>query len=493
MNKNSLFLFPQILFMLIMVPIAESREFDMTGFHDKTTALANPHKGWYHHFPDNHINKYQIKDDSHLLNFPGMDHIYIRLSWAYLEPQEGKFNWEIIDSIINKWKQHGLGYSFRISCKETSTDRIEQQFATPKWVMQAGAEGGYYRSGETVGDDGPWEPNFDDPVYLDKLDHFLAAFAERYDGAPGLRYIDVGSIGDWGEGHTHSGSRKSYNLEQRKKHIDLYAKYFKKSQLIVTDDFVYGTPDMQERKELHEYVISKGLSYRDDSILVDWYITANSDTYTVRSPEYFDAVYQKTPTVFELEHYSGVKRQGNWIPRPGSSLDKFGKSKLGADYFRGALELLHATYIGYHGDAHDWLNENPELTDELLNKCGYWYFINKIETPDVLRIGQSNKIRILWENKGVAPAYYPYKIMLRLQAVSVETFELDAANLQWLPGQTAMVNYDINLPKSCIPGEYTLKLKLYSPDAKEDIQLALDPKRKDADGFYAIGDVTISN
>ena len=117
----------------------------------------NPHKGWYHHYPDNHIDKYQIARDADLLEFPGMDHLYIRLAWAYLEPKEGQFDWAVIDRIIEKWTAHGLGIAFRISCKETSTDRIEQQFATPRWVMEAGAQGRLlpdgqgHRAGGTVG------------------------------------------------------------------------------------------------------------------------------------------------------------------------------------------------------------------------------------------------------------------------------------------------------------------------------------------------------
>ena len=155
------------------------REIDMTTHWNDQVALENPHKGWYHHYPDNHINKYIIRQDSHLLDFPGMDHVYIRLSWAYLEPEEGKFNWDIIDDIINKWTDKGLKISFRISCKETSTDRIEQQFATPKWVMEAGAKGDYYSHGKQVGPDGPWEPVFDDPVFLEKLENFLRVFPPR--------------------------------------------------------------------------------------------------------------------------------------------------------------------------------------------------------------------------------------------------------------------------------------------------------------------------
>ena len=188
---------------------------DLTPLHDATRVLVNPHKGWYHHFPDNHPNKYQIARDADLLEFPGMDHLYIRLAWAYLEPREGQFDWAVIDRIIEKWTAHGLGIAFRISCKETSTDRIEQQFATPRWVMEAGAKGGYYRMGQAVGPEGPWEPVFDDPVFLAKLDRFLAAFAARYDRQPWVRYVDIGSIGDWGEGHTWAGSRKELSFAAR--------------------------------------------------------------------------------------------------------------------------------------------------------------------------------------------------------------------------------------------------------------------------------------
>src|SRR4030043_409700 len=188
------------------------KEIDMKEHWNDKVALGNPHKGWYHHYPDNHVNKYIIREDSHLLDFPGMDHVYIRLSWAYLEPEEGKLSWDIIDDIINEWTERGLKISFRISCRETSTDRIEQQFATPKWVMEAGAKGDYYIRGETVGPDGPWEPVFDDPVFLEKLENFLRVFAARYDGKSWLRYVDIGSIGDWGEGHTWAGSKIDYSM-----------------------------------------------------------------------------------------------------------------------------------------------------------------------------------------------------------------------------------------------------------------------------------------
>ena len=480
--------------LLVMQTTASCMEVDMKPYWNDKIALENPHKGWYHHYPDNHINKYIIREDSHLLDFPGMDHIYIRLAWAYLEPQEGQFNWDIIDNIINKWIEKGLKISFRISCKETSTDRIEQQFATPKWVMEAGAKGDYYRRGKKVGPDGPWEPVFDDPVYLEKLENFLRAFAKRYDGKLWLRYVEVGSIGDWGEGHTSSGSKIEYDYNQRKVHVDLYCKYFRKTQIVISDDFVYCIGDLQDRRKMHQYILKRGISYRDDSPLVNGYVRGYAKTYTVRSPEFFKDAYLKTPTVFELQHYGAVKRDGNWIVKEGSSLSKYAKGKTGPDFFRGALDLLHATYIGYHGDAHEWLTENPELTKELLNQCGYWYFLHGVKSPNDLQAGEICSIQMDWENRGVAPAYNSYRLKIRFDGPTIEDVELEAGNEKWLPKPSGGVypeTYPISIPKTLCPGRYKLKFKLYSNQENKDVLIALDPKLLDQENFYSVAALTI--
>jgi hypothetical protein len=142
-NSSFVLLWAAAAFCLLLSSQGFGRVIDLKGQWNDHIPLENPHKGWYHHFPDNGINKYIIAKDTDLTEFPGMDHLYIRLAWSYLEPQEGQFNWDIIDQMIEKWTAHNLGISFRISCKETSANRIEQQYATPRWVMEAGAKGGY--------------------------------------------------------------------------------------------------------------------------------------------------------------------------------------------------------------------------------------------------------------------------------------------------------------------------------------------------------------
>jgi hypothetical protein len=468
---------------------------DLTALHDTTRILVNPHKGWYHHFPDNHPNKYRIAHDADLLEFPGMDHVYLRLAWAYLEPAEGRFDWAVIDRIIEKWTAHGMGIAFRISCKETSTDRIEQQYATPRWVKEAGAQGGHYRAGAAVGPDGPWEPRFDDPVFLAKLERFLAAFAARYDWQPWVRYVDIGSIGDWGEGHCWAGSRKELSFAVRKLHVDLHLKHFKRAPLVISDDFVHALKDPGEREVLHRHILASGISYRDDSIMVNGYFSGTSDRFTVRSPEYFADAYLRTPTVLELEHYGKVKELGNWEVRPESAAAKFGRGKSGPDFFRGALELLHATYIGYHGDARAWLDDNPALTRELLNRCGYWLFPVSIELPPAWVAGSSAPFRLTVENRGVAPPYRPYEVRLKFTGGRTSWVGVvGRADRSWLPGAPIVVQEQLTLATNLVSGRYAVSLGLFdrSSGKNRPVEWALQANRRDPEAYYRIAEVEVT-
>jgi hypothetical protein len=245
---------------------------------------------------------------------------------------------------------------------------------------------------------------------------------------------------------------------------------------------------------MHQYVMDNGIAYRDDSILVNGYLRGHSRTYTVRSPEFFADTWRKTPTVFELEHYSAVKRNGNWRADPGSALAQYGGGKKGPDFFRGALALLHATYIGYHGYAHEWLADNPELTVELLNRCGYWYFLHRLNVQDEWKSGAPQTITMEWENRGVAPAYKRYQLALRLEGPETVEVPLDSGNLAWIPeeeGKTYVKDYRIDIPAKLRPGSYELKLKLCSQKHKRDVFLALDRRLLDDNNFYRIAAITV--
>ena len=148
MNKLLFLFFAGFLFSFSSTRNFTPQKTDLVNLWDTVRPLANPDKGWYYHMFDNGIHKYLIQDEKDLTKFPGMDHLYLRLAWAFLEPEEGKFDWSYIDNIVDNYVPMGYGISFRISCKETGqvkeavpTEINGIRYATPYWVVQAGARG----------------------------------------------------------------------------------------------------------------------------------------------------------------------------------------------------------------------------------------------------------------------------------------------------------------------------------------------------------------
>lgn len=472
---------------------------DLTPNWDTIRVLENPHKGWYHHLLDNGISNYPITDDSLFSAFPGMDHLYLRLAWSYLEPEEGVFDWSHIDEVVEKYVPLGYGISFRITCKETGTypGLVGQQhngvmYATPVWVVKAGAKGTVTEAWGTLS----WTPQWDDPVFLEKLDNFHRRFAERYDSKPWVRYVDIGSIGEWGEGHTSFSTKVPPTPEEVIAHVELHLKHYKTCQLVVTDDMLYYRKPKEDQLRLLDYVISRGITLRDDSPLVDWYLQQNADTWSVSHPHFYDPLYLTKPIIFELQHYHIVKRDGNWKGPDGSEVIP-GLGYSGAEIMKKAIETMRATYIGYHGYAEEWLADNSNLTKELANLCGYWYFPAAITIPQKLKSGY-NTIETEWLNKGVAPAYNSFALIFRFEPVTGgSTFDVvinDSGNKNWLPGKKKQKElYKFELPPAFPKGEYHLKFKLMdqSTDPQQDVKVGLQETLIDSDGFVFIEKVLL--
>ena len=147
---------------------------------DNGWALVNPGMGWTFHFYSNAIENYgsNLEPSDTLDDWPGLSTIYLRVPWSFLEPQEGWFNWSLFDTPAQRWIAKGKKIAIRVTCCESWW-----QYATPKWVRDAGAHGIEFEFGKGPRPGGPlWEPDYTDPVFLQKLDHFLAALARRYDG-----------------------------------------------------------------------------------------------------------------------------------------------------------------------------------------------------------------------------------------------------------------------------------------------------------------------
>ena len=346
---------------------------------DTGAALVNRSMGWTLHFYSNVPTNYgsQLDPADTVDDFPGLSTVYLRIPWAYIEPAEGRFNWAILDTPAQRWIAKGKHIALRLTCSENW-----MKFATPEWVKQAGAKGTFYQFGKgRAADGGCWDPFFDDPVFLGKLDKFLAAAAARYDGNPNVEFVDIGSFGLWGEGHTFMSSQQD-QLATQKNHVDLHVKHFKRTQLCISDDFAgHDSPGLHF--PITDYALANGVTLRDDSILVQppprsWY-----------HAEMAQAFWPKLPVVLEHEHYGGSKERGAW---DGKLLLK-------------SVEDYHASFMSIHWWPRILLAENREIIGQINMRMGYRLQPVEVTWPVNVVIGKEFEVRSTWSNKGVAPCY----------------------------------------------------------------------------------------
>ena len=344
-------------------------------------ALINPGMGWIHyHFDNSNWNYGADTPVGDTLDwFPGVSTIYFRIPWRDLEPVEGDFRWDVIDSVAQPWIAAGKQVAFRFTCNESG-----YEWAVPEWLPAAGAKGRFMLMKKKPEQAGfrLWEPEWLDPVFLEKYGNFLAAAARRWDGNPSVAFIDVGSFGMWGEGHTGFTSKipPDKTREFAIEHAKLLKRHFARTPIVISDDVAGSSnpaPDDPCMKAMREM----GIGFRDDSIMV-----------APRPRQWFHAGWARTfaaaglPVVVETRHFYADYDRDNW-------------------YEGGLLEstvAYQASYQAIHWWPDEHLQHHRKDIEATNLRLGYRFELREVTWPEVVKMGDRVGIDATWVNVGVA-------------------------------------------------------------------------------------------
>jgi hypothetical protein len=447
---------------------------------DDGRALVNLGMGWvlyfYSDFTSNYGSKLEPSDT--VDEFPGISTVYLRVPWSMLEPEEGKFNWALFDTPAQRWIARGKRVAMRVTCSESMI-----RYATPEWVQKAGAKGRNFFVGLGPREDGPlWDPDFADPVFLAKLENFLKAMAARYDGNPNVAYIDIGSFGLWGEGHTVASSHipQDQTREIVKRHIDLHTKIFHKTQLAISDD-VAGPDTPGDHFPETDYALAHGVTLRDDSIMVwpppkHWY-----------HAEMAQAFWPKLPVILEHDHLGSAEIRKAW---DGDRLLK-------------AVEDYHASYLSIHWWPKEYLAKNRATIDKINRRIGYRLQLREMSWPKAVTIGQPFKVESTWANAGVAPCLPGGFVALTLKdakggivsVLSDEGFDvraLEVGKADQVPTKSRSCEFTVGqFAPVTQPGEYDVYVSIGQRDGTPTIALPLPDD--DGQHRYKLGRITLRN
>lgn len=412
-------------------------------FKESDSLFANPGQGWFN-----------------TRRFPTTDR-YVRRNWVDFEPERGKYDWSPFETAIADGKKRGMKISLRIM---TFNPHSTGYYCSPKWLFDEGC-----KSYETLlGGTGDMsagiripriEPDYSDPIFLQRHGEFIKTLGEKYDGSPDVDFVDIGSYGDWGEWH----SRHPVNVDVRKKIVDMYTQAFKKTQLV----FLHGD------EEVLAYALPKGVGTRRDGIGSPGdrkdYESAKYDAI----PGYMDA-WKHAPVVFEW--YGGY----DWMTKRGWPLDT-------------AVDFMlrhHVTFV------HDNLGVIPDGKISIFNKlsklAGARFVLNEMSFEKSLKAGSPLNINMKWSNTGVGKLYLPYVLrFFILDSTNKVVFNTDAKSDpdNWLPG-TYSISEPVQIPASIKKGNYKLALALVDKTGnRSPFRLAIDLPAKD--GMYILSELSI--
>lgn len=398
-------------------------------------------------------------------NYPQCSIAYFRFDWDTLEPQEGRYDFNVIDSRLQKARNNGQDLALRFM----PTRPADLNRGTPKWFMGKAAGYWYSKDGRRG-----WAPDHNDPYFLAKQEELVTAFGEKYNGHPDIVRMDIGSVGFWGEWHmSHTEPQVPMISEgNATKVIDMYLKYWDRTPLSMLIGYVPGL----------RYAVSKGTGWRADSLgdyghfSSTWCHMFDSYPQNLEQADAWDA-WKNGPVAFEP---------------PGSmyDLDRYVPSK------GGGYDAMWDTALGWHGSSFNaksgpiYAHQVPSF-ERFLKLCGYRIALRRVMWPQVLSAAQRHlPIALELENTGAAPVYRDYILGVKLAYGRGSVILTSTAKIrQWLPG-THWVEEQLPLPDSLVAGNCAVSLGILEPgNLQPAIKLA--NKGTDRNGWYPLGNMEI--
>jgi len=417
---------------------------------------------------------YRPEPDAWILSL--CDIVYFRPTWNDLEADgPGAGFDEYFRPILDFWvHQRGKRVAFRVMSEST---HYRGKYATPKWVFDQGVPGVLHRGlrGQEQVDPVFWEP-----LYLKLHCEFIQRLGRYLDGRPGLEYVDIGGIGEWGEMHLglHMPGRWTpQQLEQtgftREKYIAAYRK--------VIDAHAQAFPNTRvflnvgSYPEINDYAALRRCHFRQDGL-------APSGPSSNVGKLYYHP-YSRRGVICNYEFHSSYR----------SMLEK------GWD-LRETVEQGLSDPISYLNtnifSAQDWDNA-PEQAKELFltaaRKVGFRFVMTQLRVPTRLNLSDRMPGRLLiehtWKNIGVAPCHESHALQFTLHddsgkvLATQQHFPARPTTL-WFPGDEIVERTLIRLPAGLPNGDYELKVAMNLPEKSgQNILLGLTG-RDEADRYH---------
>ena len=375
-----------------------SRRKTIKQYKESQAAFGNPLMGyapsaWYN----------EVSEDISLL--------YMDITWAELEPEEGVYNWASIDeeNQISRWRKEGKHLVFRFVCDIPGE---EAHMDIPEWLYEKSGKAGKWYDGEYGKG---FAPDYNNPTIISCHEQAVKALGEHF-GQDGLiSYVELGSLGHWGEWHVNysEGIQRIPREAVRDKYILPWTEAFPDAMILMRRPFAAA-----EKYGFGLYNDMIGQPEATQSWL-GW----------INNGGEYDQTGEKNVIVPMNDFWKTA-------PSGGEFTSSLSMEEMLDTNLSGTVEMIreaHTTFLGPKIPDENYVDGYKEV----LKNMGYRLWISMAELKNTAK---GSRLKLTWENSGVAPMYKEWPVYVYIEDESGKLVEKSRISIKissLLPGETA--------------------------------------------------------
>lgn len=366
---------------------------------------------------------------------------YVPVYWRELEPEPGVYDFAALEERchFDRWEQSGVRLILRVVADEPGQ---AAHMDIPQWLYDAmEGDGDWYDGDYGKG----FSPNYENEVFRRAHRELVAALAERYAQDPRLAFVQLGSLGHWGEWHvdTGAGIRSFPTQSVTDGYVRDYLACFDAGRLLLRRPYAIGA---KEGMGLYNDAFASPETHEQ---WLGWIETGYTSDQNGEDLDGMPGFWRQAPSGGELASYA----EPAWY--------------FSSRQFAVTLDLVrrsHTSFLGPKAPKREDLGDTERQNAErLLQELGYSLGVRLCRVAGDLTDGL--RVQLVWQNTGVAPLYADWPLQFELRdAQGITRWQGRASGCfsQWGPGEHAHT-LTIAAGADLDPGRYTLYMGIVDP------------------------------
>ena len=335
--------------------------------------------------------------------------LYMDITWAELEPEEGVYNWASIDeeNQISRWRKEGKHLVFRFVCDIPGE---EAHMDIPEWLYEKSGKAGKWYDGEYGKG---FAPDYNNPTIISCHEQAVKALGEHF-GQDGLiSYVELGSLGHWGEWHVNysEGIQRIPREAVREKYILPWTEAFPDARILMRRPFASA--------EKYGFGLYNDMTGQPEATQ-SWFDWINNGGK-------YDQTGEKNVIV-------PMKDFWKTAPSGGEFTSSLSMEEMLDTNLSGTVEMIreaHTTFLGPKIPDENYVDGYKEV----LKNMGYRLWISMAELKNTAK---GSRLKLTWENSGVAPMYKEWPVYVYIEDESGKLVEKSRISIKissLLPGE----------------------------------------------------------